>query len=395
VQHLQKYNDFELILENEKKGFFSNLWSVLTLGGYVSSKLKNVFGLKSILIKNKLNSIEKILKDGLGNLPQVFPSDRVIKAVVDKNDALKGVKTMSTAATSANQVGINVYNQLYSLMYEIERAILIYEEDRDLNLMKDEIEEVCQETANGKKVEIPNLENFKKQIKEHAKSLRLNKKIVQELTQKLPRYELKNLALEASILIKAGEDYRRDNRLSLLFQKRKNAIYSKYEKFYDFDELNNWLDYDRFDPTSVKYREQIEAAKKTTNAIVKNNHISTVMSLQNFKPAIGGKYYFFFDEDYEWRAILAEMIAYDESAKTQMYKPYGMYRVKKSDNFEFKKMQRKKLKILNFQTLNSLIRKCISYNLIKCYLLKMKHSLVRLIKCTSLKKLVMNRKLRK
>lgn len=337
MQHLEDFSNFELITEAEKKGFFSGLWSVLTLGGYVTSKMKNVFGLKSILIKSKLSKIESILHDGLKNLALVFPSERVIKANVEKNPAYKAVKSNQKVK---NETTIT----LSKMLYEIEKAILMYEEDQDLNLMKEEIEDFCNDAAAGKAVVLPNFEVFQTEIKNHVKNLRLNKKIVQDMTQRLPRYELKNLALEASILVKTDEDYRKDSRLSLLFQKRKNAIYSKYEKFYDFDELNNWLDYDRFDPTSVKYREQVETAKKEGGALIKNNKISSIIPWQGFKPIVGGKYYIFFEENYEWRALLVELIATDGETNTQMFKPFGIYRVNRKTGFEFKKMTKKEMK---------------------------------------------------
>lgn len=306
----------------------------------MTSKIKNVFGLKSILIKNKLSKIEDILQKGLQNLPLVFPSQRVIKSEVEKNEALKKVNDL----TKMQKVGVDVYSKLFALLFEIDRAILIYEEDRDLNLMKEEIETLCTKIADGEKVTLPSIEQFKTDVKNHVKNLRLNKKLVQDMTQRLPRYDLKNLALEASLLIKSSEDGGKDSRLSILFQKRKNALYSKYERFYDFDDLNNWLDYDRFDPTSVKYREQIDAAKKITDKVIKRNKISDAIMIQNFKASVGAKYYFIFDEAYENRAILAEVIAIDESSGIQMYKPYGMYNVKKSGDFEFKKMSRKDMK---------------------------------------------------
>ena len=318
------------------------MWSILTLGGYVTSKLKNAFGLRSMLIKNKLNRIEEILQKGLQHLTAVFPTQRVIQSVVDSNDHLKKVKEMS-AANKNNQVGINTYSTLAQLMFEIDKAILIYEDDKDLNLMKEEIEELCQKTINNEKINLPNVEAFKKQVKDRTKDLKLNKKLVQELTQKLPRYDLKNLALEASMLIKHSSEGN-DHRLAILFQKRKNAIYSKYEKYFDFDELNNWLDYDRFDPSAVKYKEQLDASKKQASSIIKNNRVSEATTMQDFRPKVGSKYYFFFDEQYEIRSIYAELVAIDQETGTQMYKPFGMYQVKKSDKYEFKKMGRKDFK---------------------------------------------------
>jgi len=237
VQHLHNFNEFETINESEKKGFFAGMWSILTLGGYVTSKLKNAFGLKSLLIKNKLNGIEEILKKGLEHLTAVFPSQRVIQSVVDKSESLRKAKEQSQASKK-NDVGINTSQALSQLMFEIEKAILIYEDDKDLNLMKEEVEGLCQSVVNNEKVSIPNVETFKATIKSRTKDLKLNKKLVQELTQKLPRYDLKNLSLEASVLIR-NSDGSKDQRLTVLFQKRKNSIYSKYEKYYDFDELNN------------------------------------------------------------------------------------------------------------------------------------------------------------
>lgn len=336
MKYLNRYNDF--INENQQsKGFFGSLWSVLTLGGYVTSKIKNVIGFKSILIKNKISAIQQILQDGLKNLFNIFPTERIIAAKVDKNSALQAVKTMSST-TSDKQVGINTYNKLRTMLFQVERAIMIYEKDTDLELIKSEIEKICNDVVEGKQPEFPDVET---QIQTRIKTLRLNKKLIQELTQKLPRYDLKNLSLEASALIRTSTP-EQGKRLELLFQQQKNKVFSKYEKYYDFDDLNNWLDYEKFDPSSVKYREQIEEAKRVSDKIFQNNKISAVLTMQNYKPMIGEKYYFFFEEEREWRALMIELIG--REGNMSFYKPYGIYKIKKSGEYEFKKMVQRDLK---------------------------------------------------
>lgn len=327
MQHFQTFNEYQQI--NEKNAFGSVL-SFLTIGGYLSQKFKNVFGIRSVLIKAKVSKIRSILEKNLHNLANILPSQRVVQNNVNQNQALKRVKDLVRTKT----VSPETFQVLESAMFEIEQAILTYEKDSDLEIIKSEIEELCNNIT--KETKLPDLTKFEKEISDITKNLRLNPDIVNQLTQKLPRYDLKNIALEASLLAKSSDD--KDNRLTILWQKLKNQTYSKFEKFYNFDELNNWLDYDRFDPSGVKYRQEKEKAERAYNTFSKLNNITAQSPPSVFKSKIGKKYYFSFTENGESLAICAELIRVDD--KIEMYKPYGLYSIKAGTELKFDLLKR-------------------------------------------------------
>ena len=282
MKYLQDYSDFEQLYEREGgKGFFASTWSILTLGGYLSTKFKNIFGIKSILVKNKVGQIDKILSKSLVNLAHVLPSDRVLNAEVDKNPAFRKVKIQF----NNKKISKVTYDKLFANLKEVEEAIMTYVESADLNLIKEEIEKT-------------------KQI--------LSVKILkQELT---------------------------------LWHKLKNKLYSKYEKYYTVDDLNNWLDFEHFDPKTFKYIDAAAAqAKRSADALFKTNNISEPLPVEYFKPTKGEKFYIFFDENYERRALLLEMLENDNGI--QICKPYGFYQIKKNDSsFKFNLLNKKDMK---------------------------------------------------
>lgn len=328
MQHFQNFSEYQQI--NEKSAI-GNVLSFLTLGGYLSQKFKNVFGIRSVLIKSKVAKIRSILEKNLHNLVNILPSQRVVQNNINNNQALKRVKEL----VKTKAIDPSVYQTLEKAMFEIEQEILTYEKDDDLDIIKSEIEELCNNIT--KETKIPDLDKFKKEISEITKNLRFSTDIINQLTQKLPRYDLKNIALEASILAKSSSE-EKDNRLAILWQKLKNQTYSKFEKFYNFDELNNWLDYDRFDPSGVKYRQERDKAIKEYGTFSKLNNIIAQTPPSIFKSKIGKKYYFSFTENGESLAICAELIRMDD--KIEMYKPYGLYSIKAGIELKFDLLKR-------------------------------------------------------
>lgn len=356
MKYFQDYSDFEQLYEREGggKGFFASTWSILTLGGYLSTKFKNIFGIKSVLVKNKVSQIDKILSKSLVNLASVLPSERVLKAEVDRNPAFRKVKIQ----LNNKKISINTYNKLFANLKEIEEAIMTYVDNADLNLIKEEVEKNC-DIATSDNVIIQPLSELQHEIKSITKDLRFNEKIVHALTQKMPRYDLKNISLEVYSLCKKEDDYKKyDDRLLTLWHKLKNKLYSKYEKYYTVDDLNNWLDFEHFDPKTFKYIDATQAqAKRSADALFKTNNISEPIPVDYFKPTKGEKFYVFFDENYERRALLLEMLEIDNGI--QICKPYGFYQIKKSDsNFKFNLLNKRELKgslFANVDTLNTVV----------------------------------------
>jgi hypothetical protein len=327
VQHFQSFNEYQQINE---KNVIGSILSFITIGGYLSQTFKNAFGIRSSLIKSKISKIKSILEKGLLNLQNVLPSKRVIQNNVNQNQALKRVKDL----VRTKNIAADIYSALEEALYAIEEAILTYEKDSDLDIIKTEVEELCNNIT--KEAKVPDLSKFNKEIDDITKNLRLSPDIVNQLTQKLPRYDLKNISLEASILVRAYEG--KDNRLAILWQKLKNQNFSKFEKFYNFDELNNWLDYEKFDPSGVKYRQEREKAEKQYNLFSKNNNVITQTPPSLFKSKVGKRYYFSFTENDESLAICLELIRVDDNI--EMYKPYGLYSIKAGIDLKFELLKR-------------------------------------------------------